>query len=141
MTSSDSHQPKSWMSDPIGRPNRAVSPKSPSTPSPPTAEVGAALPSIIVAPAHPIPSAGVEIELAKLESGEPVAVVYSTVKLLVAQLGKSQPWMALPSDSLVALVAAKQITGIVLDPTKPVSAPAWSSQRVQLLTEVLDGRL
>ncbi|KAA0021152.1 SAV_915 family protein [Antrihabitans cavernicola] len=127
------------MSDPMGRPNRTENPNPPVAKQ--VTELGVSLPPVVVVPAHPVPLAGIDIEMAKLESGEPIAVVYSTVEKLVAHRGTFQPWIALPSNGLLKLVAAKQVSGVVLDPPFSMTVPRWSAQRVRLLTEVLDGRL
>jgi hypothetical protein len=77
---------------------------------------------LVVVPAHP--GAGDQLVFeARREPGGLVLPVFSSVGVLVAALGQSQPWAAVPLASVMDAAAAAQVDRVVLDPE--VSAGAW----------------
>jgi hypothetical protein len=88
----------------------------------------AALPDIVVAPAHPdIREGGKDVvfEVRNGADGGQVLPVFSTVRLLVEVLGPAQPWVALPLESARALAASRGVDRVVLDPVAEPGAWRW----------------
>ncbi|MFJ4650882.1 SAV_915 family protein [Nocardia sp. NPDC088792] len=95
---------------------------------PPTT-IGARLPDVVVVPAHPRPEGpGFAIELSAEVSGEPVAIVFSTVERLVERLGGYQPWVQIRSETLPRLLGTTAIS-IVLDPLAKTCRAQWTGER------------
>ncbi|MEG8182571.1 hypothetical protein GZH49_29315 [Nocardia terpenica] len=97
--------------------------------------IGVSTPPVVVVPAHPRPDGqGVCIELSSQVTGEPVAIVFSTVERLVERLGRYQPWVMTPSTELPALLGTTGIA-VVLDPSERVCSPQWNAERLHALEE------
>jgi len=76
----------------------------------------------VVVPAHP--GAGDQLIFeARQEQAGLVLPVFSSVGVLVAALGRSQPWAAVPLARLVDIAKAAGVDRVVLDPE--VSGEAW----------------
>ena len=76
----------------------------------------------VVVPAHP--GAGDQLVFeARREQAGLVLPVFSSVGVLVAALGRSQPWAVVPLASVMKAAAAAQVDRVVLDPE--VSGDAW----------------
>lgn len=78
--------------------------------------------SLIVVPAHP--GAGDQLIFeARRQLDGLVLPVFSSVSLLVAALGQSQPWAVLPLAQVIEAAAAARVSRVVQDPA--VSDDAW----------------
>ena len=76
----------------------------------------------MVVPAH----RGADDQLifeARRQPGGLVLPVFSSVRVLVAALGESQPWAVLPLGSVTDAATAAKVDQVVLDPE--VSDDAW----------------
>lgn len=98
--------------------------------------VGGDVDPILVVPAHPQVGEGtgdVAVELLRLVTGEPVVVAFTSVEGLVETLGRYQPWLRLPGETVVSMSG-----GILLiDPDRDVVQPIWTEERFKLLKDAL----
>lgn len=69
------------------------------------------------------------LEARDLPSGKTLPV-FSTVRALVDQLGKAQPWAVLPLDRARKLAAASGVDQVALDPMVEPGAWRWQFQQV-----------
>jgi hypothetical protein len=86
---------------------------------------------LVIVPAHP--GAGDQLIFeARREPAGLVLPVFSSVGVLVAALGRSQPWAAVPLASVMdaAADAAARVDRVVLDPE--VSGDAWRWEQLDL---------
>lgn len=96
------------------------------------------LPAAVCVPCHPDPldeRAGsdeprVRIELRE-RRGETVAIVFSSVRCLVEQLGQSQPWMVMDSSRLQQCLSAAGVTQVLLDPVLGDDAGRWTPEDIE----------
>lgn len=96
----------------------------------PPMRIGVELPAMVMVPAHPRPGdGGVAIELSAEVTGEPVAIAFSTVELLIERLGRYQPWIMVPSATLVRWLGTSAIS-IVLNPLAKTCRTQWTSERL-----------
>jgi hypothetical protein len=85
--------------------------------------------SLVVVPAHR--GAGDQLVFeARRQPGGLVLPVFSSVRVLVAALGKSQPWAVLPLAKVTDAAAAAKVDQVVLDPE--VSDDAWQWEPLDL---------
>jgi hypothetical protein len=99
------------------------------------------LPEVVVVPAYPAVAGerrDVRFELRRAESGDAAGIAFTTLEKLIDQLGRFQPWIVMRSDRFCQLLAAVPVSSIVLDPQVAGSAPQWSSEAVDALTQVND---
>jgi hypothetical protein len=85
--------------------------------------------SLVVVPAHP----GIGDQLIFEARRQPrglVLPVFSSVRVLVAALGASQPWAVLPLAKVTAAAASAEVDQVVLDPE--VSDDAWRWEPLDL---------
>jgi hypothetical protein len=77
---------------------------------------------MVAVPAHP--GAGGQLVLEARRTPEGLALlVFSSVRVLVAALGRSQPWAIVPLAQVTALAAAAGVERVLLDPE--ISGEAW----------------
>jgi hypothetical protein len=85
--------------------------------------------SLVVVPARP--GAGDELVVeARRQPGGLVLPVFSSVRVLVAALGHSQPWAVLPLARVLDAASAARVDRVVLDPE--VGGDAWRWQPLDL---------
>ncbi|GAA1456534.1 hypothetical protein GCM10009619_05830 [Williamsia maris] len=108
---------------------------APPAPADVSTEIGVGLPDALVVPAHPHVdgSAGFGVELIEID-GTQVVVGYTSVDKLVAQLGSSQPWVAMTASDIAATHATRPI---VVDPAPGIVHVNWSDERLAALRKVL----
>ena len=83
--------------------------------------------SLVVVPAHP--GAGDQLIFeARREPDALVLPVFSSVRVLVAALGHSQPWAVLPLAKVMDAAAAARVDRVVLDPEVTGGAWRWEQQ-------------
>jgi hypothetical protein len=88
------------------------------------------VPELVVAPARPGPRAdGADIvfEMRQQPDGGFVLPVFSSVRRLVEELGRSQPWACVPLRDVLATTAQGAAVRIVLDPRIDPGAWRWPS--------------
>jgi len=78
--------------------------------------------SLMVVPAHPGAGDQLIFEARRQPDGL-VLPVFSSVPLLVAALGQSQPWAVLPLAQVIEAAAVARVSRVVQDPV--VSDDAW----------------
>lgn len=84
---------------------------------------------LAVVPAHP--GAGGELIFeARREPGGLTLPVFSSVRVLVAALGHSQPWAVLPLAAVMKAAGTAGVHRVVLDPA--VSDQAWRWEPMDL---------
>jgi hypothetical protein len=84
---------------------------------------------LVVVPAHPGAGDQLVFEGRRAPSGL-VLPVFSSVGVLVAALGHSQPWAAVPLAKVVNAASAARVDCVVLDPE--VSGEAWRWEQLDL---------
>lgn len=103
----------------------------------PQCTVGGEVPAALFVPAHPQfgeLEGHIAVELYRLSTGQPVVVAFTTLDGLVEALGRHQPWLQLPGESVVSFS-----TGILLiDPARDVLQQVWTIERLDSLREALD---
>jgi hypothetical protein len=96
-------------------------------------------------PAHPryhadpeqAPGVGFEF-LARPQTGEPVPVAFTTLDALVAALGESQPWIAMPAEAFVELMRRNGLARVAVDPAvAPGTEPYWTPENIRAYTEAV----
>lgn len=78
---------------------------------------------LVAVPAHPGASPGELVLEARREPQGMVLPVFSSVRILVNSLGRSQPWAVMPLSRVGDLASAAGVDQIVFDPE--ISADAW----------------
>ncbi|MEV6098680.1 SAV_915 family protein [Nocardia sp. NPDC051981] len=117
-----------WDDEPAPAPR----PVKPAEVEPPT-RIGVGLPAVVVVPVHPrLDDGGISIELSAEVSGDPVAIIFSTVERLIERLGRHQPWVMIPAVALPELLGTPAIS-IVLDPLPKTCRIWWTSDRLKQL--------
>ena len=75
---------------------------------------------VVYVPARPVAEGDERVpavELRRLaETGEPVALAFSTVAALVRSLGPEQPWLGLPMYAFVVWLRTQDVCRIQIDP-------------------------
>lgn len=96
-------------------------------------------------PAHPrypadpaqVPGIGFEF-LTRPETGDPVPVAFTTLDALVAALGESQPWIAMPAEPFAELMRRNGFGRITVDPVvAPGTEPYWTPENIRAYTEAV----
>jgi hypothetical protein len=96
-------------------------------------------------PAHPryhddpgqAPGVGFEF-LTRPQTGEPVPVAFTTLDALVAALGESQPWIAMPAQPFAELVRRGGLGRVAVDPVvAPGTEPYWTPENLRAYTEAV----
>ena len=82
---------------------------------------------------------GVGLELRHDACGRPTALVFSSPNALATALGEHQPWIAMPMVGLRNLVVALGVDHIVVDPAVAPEVPRWTADRVDSVSEQLNG--
>ena len=92
----------------------------------------------LAVPVFPFDGDGfVRLQLQLIRCGESLlAVGFSSRELLVERLGEFQPWLNVPSASLLRLVDASAIDGMVIDPAPDLARPVWTREALEALREV-----
>jgi len=85
--------------------------------------------SLVVVPAHPGAGDQLIFEARRQPDGL-VLPVFSSVRVLVAALGHSQPWAVLPLAKVMDAASAAQVDRVVLD--AEVSGDAWRWEPLDL---------
>lgn len=83
----------------------------------------------MVVPAHPGAGDQLVFEARRQPAGL-VLPVFSSVRVLVAVLGHSQPWAVLPLAKVMEAASAARVDRVVLDPE--VSGDAWRWEQLDL---------
>ncbi len=85
-------------------------------------------PLLVVAPARPGPTAGgadIVFEMREQPDGGFVLPVFSSVRRLVEQLGRYQPWACVPLRDVLAKTQRAAAVRVVLDPAIDPGAWRW----------------
>jgi SseB protein N-terminal domain len=96
------------------------------------------LPVLVIAPARPRPTAGgadILFEMRQQPDGRFVLPVFSSVRRLVEQLGRYQPWACLPLDEVLAKTSRSPAVRVVLDPVIDPGAWRWQQSGLEELAE------
>jgi hypothetical protein len=91
------------------------------------------LPQLVVVPARPQGASGhceVVLEMREQPGGGFVLPVFSSVALLIEQLGRFQPWVCLP---LASVMPADPSVRVVIDPRIEEAAPRWQEPALEEL--------
>lgn len=95
----------------------------------------------VYVPAHPLTRDGqdlAEYEFRELPDGRRVLPAFTTVNLLVRQLGKNQPWLRLPIRAVVDLAGDDHVA---VDPVVDPAAERWDEARLRgLIARQRSGR-
>jgi len=89
------------------------------------------LPELVVAPARPGTGAGgtdIVFEMREQPDGRLVLPVFSSVRRLVEQLGRHQPWACVPLRDVLAKTQRSAAVLVVLDPVIEPGAWRWPSR-------------
>lgn len=81
---------------------------------------------LVAVPAHPGPDPGELVLEARRQPQGVVLPVFSSVRVLVNALGRSQPWAVMLLSKVGDLAAAADVDEIAFDPE--ISADAWQWQ-------------
>jgi hypothetical protein len=89
---------------------------------------------VVFVPAHPMSDErgrlpAVEVRRLR-EDGSVVGLAFTSVGSLVATLGESQPWLAMPMAAYVALLRVQGVDRIYVDPVYADAVADWSPQRL-----------
>jgi hypothetical protein len=90
-------------------------------------------PRLVVVPARPQAvgdRSEVVLEMRERPDGGYVLPVFSSVALLIEQLGRSQPWVCLP---LASVMPADPSVRVVIDPRIDEAAPRWQAAALEEL--------
>lgn len=101
------------------------------------------LPERLAVPVFPFDGDGfvrVQVQLVRCEQSL-VAVGFTSRGLLVERLGEFQPWLGIPSTSLLALLNGSAIGGLVIDPSSAQVDAVWTKEALVALQEINDVRL
>lgn len=91
------------------------------------------LPKLVVVPARPQAAGGrseVVLEMREQPGGGYVLPVFSSVALLIEQLGRFQPWVCVP---LASVLPANPGVRVVVDPRIDEAAPRWQEPALEEL--------
>jgi hypothetical protein len=101
------------------------------------------VPERLVIPVFPFDGDGfVRLQLQLIRCGDSLlAPGFTRAQLLVERLGEFQPWLSVPGASLVQLVNASAIAGVVIDPASNMVEAVWTREALVALREVNDARL
>jgi hypothetical protein len=97
----------------------------------------------VVVPAFPFDGDGfgrVQIQLIARADGF-LAMAFTSAELLRARLGEFQPWLSTSGAALLALLDDSVVDAVLLDPDPDVVAQMWTSDALEALKEINDGRL
>jgi hypothetical protein len=92
--------------------------------------------STVYLPAHPAirgTQRMIRLERRADDHGEPLVVAFSRLDLLVAALGRAQPWVAMPLGGARRLAAATGTRTLAIDPTVPAGASRWTESDLALV--------
>ena len=91
-------------------------------------------------PADPAETPGVGFEfLTDPATGSPVPVAFTTLEALVAALGASQPWIALPAGPFAELMRRNGFGRLKVDPViEPGGTPHWTPDAVRAYAEAAE---
>jgi hypothetical protein len=96
-----------------------------------SAEAGAGLPGVVVAPARPDIRPGHEgdmvLEVRRLAAGGRALPVFTSVSRLVAVLGAQQPWVAIPLRNAREIAGSAGVDRIALDPEAGPGTWRWQA--------------
>jgi hypothetical protein len=88
-------------------------------------------------PADPAGTPGLGFEfLTDPATRSPVPVAFTTLDALVAALGESQPWIALPAGPFAELMRRNGFGRVKVDPViEPGGGPNWTPETLRAYTE------
>ncbi|MCW2945785.1 MAG: hypothetical protein JWR24_2502 [Actinoallomurus sp.] len=81
---------------------------------------------------------GVSLEFRRLDTGEMIAVAFTSPDALVAVLGEHQPWIALPTIGLRNLAEAFGVRRIEINPVLDPNVPRWSTEDLVQLEKAMN---
>ncbi|MFG1812012.1 SAV_915 family protein [Streptomyces sp. NPDC049040] len=90
-------------------------------------------------PADPAQPPGVGFEfLTQPRTGAPVPVAFTTLDALVAALGESQPWIAMPAEPFAELMRRNGFGRVSVDPVVASGTePYWTPEHLRAYTEAV----
>lgn len=91
---------------------------------------------LVIAPAHPIGRGMFELEARSTADGGSMLPIFSTVALLVEQLGAFQPWVALPITQVQRLATGAGVSSVLLDPELEPGLREWSEDDIREFNEL-----
>jgi hypothetical protein len=101
------------------------------------------MPERLAVPVFPFDGDGfIRLQLQLIRCGECLlAPGFTSAELLVERLGEFQPWLGVAATSLLRIVNASAIAGLVIDPTPNLIDEVWTMEALMALREINDARL
>lgn len=98
-------------------------------------EVDGVTDSWVYVPAHPVIKGGAELaeyELRELSDGNKVLPVFTSVELIIKQLGIAQPWLKVRFSAVIDLMGKDHV---VVNPVIDPAAHRWDSRQLDRFTQ------